>query len=120
MDFKSHFESFSCKLLPDSIVGFDDNETQLWSEKTSITTDPEKASRVWEALKKRLTSRAYDAVYRIHLSGAPGADMILYRFLVKVFTSRANIEENYADADVLKIKIWISKYARKPRGCDNL
>lgn len=98
------FDSFKDRLKPDRIEGFDATGQMLWAEKIQVGSDQEKANRVWEALKKRLTAHAYNAVYRIHLSEAPDAEMILYRFLVKVFASPANIEENYGDPDVLKIK----------------
>ncbi|HEX3007776.1 MAG TPA: TIGR03915 family putative DNA repair protein [Bacteroidales bacterium] len=98
------FDSFKDKIAPDRIEGFGWEETVLWAEKMSVATDPVKAGRVWEGLRKRLTARAYNAVYRIQLSGVPDSEMILFRFLQKVFATTINIEENYSDPDVLKIK----------------
>lgn len=98
------FEAFKNRYAPGRIEGFDFLEPMLWTDKITITTDPEKANRVWEAVKVRLTSRAYNAVYRIQLSGITDAEMVLFRFLQKVFASKINIEENYSDPDVLKIK----------------
>lgn len=98
------FEIFRNKLKPERIESFESQENILFAEKISIVTDQEKACRVWEALKKRLTERAYNAVYRIHLSGATDAEMILYRFMLKVFASTVCIEENFGDPDVLRIK----------------
>lgn len=98
------FEAFRNKIVPDRIEEFSFREPMLWAEKISVATDTEKANRVWEALKKRLSANAYNAVYRIHLSGMPLAEMILFRFLAKVFASPVNIEENYSDPDVLMIR----------------
>jgi probable DNA metabolism protein len=98
------FESFKNRLIPERIEEFGFEQPVLWMEKFSVATDTEKANRVWEALKKRLTARAYNAVYRICISGIPEAEMILFRFIQKVFAAKVNIEENYADPDVLCIK----------------
>jgi probable DNA metabolism protein len=98
------FEAFRNRIVPDRIEAFGFREPLLWAEQISVATETGKANRVWEALKKRLSSHAYNAVYRIHLSGMPLAEMILYRFLVKVFASPVNIEENFGDPDVLMIR----------------
>lgn len=98
------FETYQNRCLPEAIESFGSYQPLIWSEQIPITTDAEKASRVWKAIKTRLTGRAYDAVFRIHLSEAENSLMLLYRFLQKVFASKINIEENYADPDVLRIK----------------
>ena len=98
------FEAFKNKISPARIEDFGFQEPMLWAEKISISTRSENANRVWNALKNKLTERGYNAVYRIQLSGMPDAEMVLFRFLQKVFASPVNIEENYADADVLMIK----------------
>lgn len=98
------FEAFKNKLVPDRIEAYDFQESMLWTERVTIATNSENANRVWEALKNRLTARAYNAVYRIQLSGMPDAEMVLFRFIQKVFATKVNIEENYADPDVLRIK----------------
>jgi len=98
------FDVIKNKITPERIEDLDFKEPLLWTEKLIIETNPDKANRVWQALKKRLTERGYNAIYRIHLSGMPDAEMILFRFILKVFASPVNIEENYTDPDVLRIK----------------
>lgn len=98
------FESYSSKCLPDAIFPEGTNQPALWGDSIMIQTDNEKAARVWKAIKSRLTERAYDAVFRIHLSEAENSLMLLYRFLQKVFATKIGIEENYADPDVLRVK----------------
>lgn len=98
------FDTFKNKIVPDAIEADGFHEPMLWVEKLVIRTDPDKASRVWKALKLKLSPIAYNAVYRIHLSGINEAEMVLFRFLQKVFASAVNIEENYVDKDVLRIK----------------
>ncbi len=98
------FDVIKNKITPERIEDLDFKKPLLWTEKLIIETNPDKANRVWQALKKRLTERGYNAIYRIHLSGMPDAEMILFRFILKVFASPVNIEENYTDPDVLRIK----------------
>ena len=106
------FEAFKNKIVPDRIESLDFHEPMLWMDKLAIATDEEKAGRVWAALKKRLTERGYNAVYRIHLSEVPEAEMILFRFMQKVFASAVNIEENFSDSDVLRVKNLDKKLAK--------
>jgi probable DNA metabolism protein len=106
------FEVFKNKIVPDRIERMDYHEPMLWMDKLTIATDEEKAGRVWTALKKRLTERGYNTVYRIHLSEVPEAEMILFRFIQKVFASAVNIEENFSDPDVLRVKNLDKKLAK--------
>lgn len=98
------FDAFKNKIVPAKIEAFDYQEPSLWTEKISVVTDQEKANRVWNGIRKKLSANAYHAVYCIQLSGIPQAEMALFRFLVKVFASSVNIEENFSDPDVLAIQ----------------
>lgn len=106
------FDAFKNKIVPDKIESLDYYEPMLWVDKLIIPTDLEKAARVWTALKKRLTERGYNTVYRVHLAQAPEAEMILFRFIQKVFASSVNIEENFADPDVLRISTLNKKIGK--------
>jgi probable DNA metabolism protein len=107
------YEVYAHKLVPQRIESLAFLESILWSEKIEINTDIQKSGRVWNALKRRMSSNASDALFRVHLSEYKGIEMVLLRYIQKSFLSAKSIEENFGDTDVLKISRLDRKVCRE-------
>lgn len=88
----------------------------LWSlfgdELCEVATDAEKARRVWRGLEKKLSRGALGAVATAFLCADDGADMVIYRFICRFFDSQESVENDFSDADVVRLL----KNCRKVRG----
>ena len=71
-----------------------------------VTTDEEKARRVWGGLEKRLSQEAMRLIIVSWQSELPALNQALFGYICKVFRQSegsASIERNYADPDVLAV-----------------
>ena len=69
-----------------------------------MVTETEKAERVFRGLEKRLSRQARTDLMLAWLSEQPGSDLILFRYLRKVFDSPRPVERDYADSDVFAVR----------------
>jgi probable DNA metabolism protein len=98
------FESFERRQMPDEIKSIRESAVSLWNESIIITSEPEKADRVWHALIKSISDTAANRLFRIHYSGIENIEMPMFSLICKIFESGPEILENCADPDVLAIK----------------
>jgi len=98
------FEIYELKLQD---IVFAKNEASgalLFSESYWVTTDIQKAKRVLNGLKTRLSADGFANIYRAFLSDIDKIEEILFRFVKYVFSSSINIEEDLANAEVLDVR----------------
>lgn len=101
------FEVYNRKIFPDLLLKEGEPLPFFYDETISVITSEEKYSRVWKGLQKKLSASALSNLTYGWLSELPGIDMLLLRYMKKVFDSPASIETNFADEDVLELsKIW--------------
>jgi probable DNA metabolism protein len=98
------FESFERRQMPDNILGSGDVAGELWGETVKITSDANKAGRVWQALVGKISDKRANILFRIHFSGIEAVDMPLFRLIRNIFLKGPDAIDNYADPDVLLIK----------------
>ena len=110
------FESFDIKLVPDLLVDTQQQHSYLFTTVHVITTDEQRADRVWLGLKKKLSYKYCQMLYHVFLSELPEVDMLVFRYMRKVFESNHNIEREVGDPvviDVMKIGQKVSREAQR-------
>ncbi|MBT2160629.1 TIGR03915 family putative DNA repair protein [Zobellia barbeyronii] len=78
------------------------SQSGLFSETETIFTQMDKAKRVWNGIHKK-SHNAIKDIYFAFLSENKGIELVLYRYICKLFTSETSIASDYSDDIVLKI-----------------
>ena len=97
------FDAYSRKRFPDFLLRAEEPLPLFYDELHTVTTDLEKAERVWKALQKKLSSAALSAFTQCWLSELLDAPMQMFRYMRKVIDAPHSIETDFSDADVLAI-----------------
>jgi len=96
------FDAFSLKEQPEELLTEGD-ALPLFCERTyQVTTDEEKARRVWTGLEKKLTREAMKLISVSWLSELKELNTPLFRYVCKVFR-QGDVSRNFADTDVLTV-----------------
>lgn len=98
----SVFVAFEEKI---QVVDIQRNSVQqkgLFSDSTIIFTHVEKARRVWNGVEKKSHS-AIKNIYFAFMSESKNVELLLYRYIRKLFAKRFAIHSDYSDEIVLKI-----------------
>jgi probable DNA metabolism protein len=103
------FEAYSQKLFPDALLPAGDNPPLFVDYTQTVVSDRSKSERVWTGLQKKLEKNACNMLLHVWLSELEGTDILLFRYMRKIFDSKEKIEYNFGDNDVLEI----SRIARK-------
>ncbi|MBU3025798.1 TIGR03915 family putative DNA repair protein [Zobellia galactanivorans] len=96
------FVAFEEKAVVSDIQKHSVCQNGLFSETETIFTQMDKAKRVWNGIHKKSHSAIKD-IYFAFLSEHKGIEMLLYRFIRKMFASNTSIASDYSDGLVLKI-----------------
>lgn len=98
----SVFVAFEEKI---QVVDIQKNSVQqsgLFSDSTIIFTHVEKAKRVWHAIEKKSQS-AVKNIYFAFMSESKNVELLLYRYIRKLFAKRFAVQADYSDDIILKI-----------------
>jgi len=74
----------------------------LFSDTETIFTNLDKAKRVWNGIQAK-SSSAIKNIYFAYMSENKGIELLLYRYVRKLFASSSSIHSDYSDGIVLKI-----------------
>lgn len=107
------FDAFTMKFFPGEIYGPDDVLPLTVTEVHTVLVTPEKPSRVFAALKKKLSPLAVRAMLYTWLSEQPGSDAALFRFICKVLRAQKSIEGDMADPDMWEVERLRRKVAKE-------
>ncbi|MCL1937913.1 MAG: TIGR03915 family putative DNA repair protein [Candidatus Azobacteroides sp.] len=102
------FDIYNRKVFPDRIQG-GHLPVPLFTETYTVVSDPEKADRVIEGLKKKISRQALHHLFICYLSEIENIEASLFRYIRKTLESPSGIEVNFADEDVL----FLSKIYKK-------
>lgn len=103
----SVFDAYARKTFPDRLLEEGEPLPLFYDEVYTVTTDEEKANRVWRALEKKLSKVALSMITVSWLSELPEIDSLLFRYIRKNIDAPRAIEMNFGDPDVLELsKIW--------------
>ena len=101
------FEVYNRKIFPDLLLKNGEPLPLFFNEAINVKTFEEKHQRVWQGLRRRLSTSALSNLTYGWLSELPGIDLLLLRYMKKVFDSPISIETNFTDTDVLELsKVW--------------
>jgi probable DNA metabolism protein len=111
------FDAYSRKTFPDALLAQTESAPLFVTEEHVVITDLEKSGRVWRALEKRLSKDVCNMLFFSWLSEEPGVDMVLMRYMRRVFDSppapknsptahakSTSVETDFSDPDILKVK----------------
>lgn len=109
----SIFEIYEYKLNDVVIARESVYQPSLTDNEHKVHTNLQKASRVWNGLKTKLSPRALQALYHSFLSEEKGIENSMLVYVRYAFASKQAIEFNYADTSVLKITQTARKVNRE-------
>jgi len=98
------FEAYERKAWPASIAQEQLAQPGMFGENVAVVTDEQKASRVWQGLRKKLSVTALQALFHTYLWEQPGFEQIIFNYIRLVFAQEASIEGNYAAPCVLQVQ----------------
>ena len=96
------FDAFSLKEQPEQLLAKGDALPLFCDRTYHVSTDEEKARRVWAGLEKHLPREAMKLISVSWLSELPELPTPLFQYICKVFR-QGDISKNFADADVLAV-----------------
>ena len=96
------FDAYALKELPEKLLKAGDALPLFCERSYQVTTDEEKAQRVWAGLEKRLEREALKLISVSWLSELPELSTPLFHYIYKVF-KLGDIAKNFADPDVLAV-----------------
>lgn len=96
------FKAFDERIEIADIQKNSEAQRGLFSDTETVFTQMDNAKRVWNGIQKKSNS-AIKNVYFAFLSESKGIEMLLYRYIRKLFSPTDMIHLNFSDDTVLKI-----------------
>ena len=96
------FDAYDLKEQPEELLKSGDALPLFCDHTYQVTTDEEKAQRVWTGLEKKLEREALKLISVSWLSELRELNTPLFHYIYKVF-QRGDISRNFADPDVLSV-----------------
>lgn len=78
------------------------SQNGLFSETQTIFTQMDKAKRVWNGIQRK-SNTAIKNIYFAYQGESKGIELLLYRYIRKMFAQNGSIHSDYSDGVVLKI-----------------
>ena len=97
------FDAFKLKKMPECLLSDDDLVPLLVSQSHQVEYRNSKYERVYTALQKKLSPIALNQLLFTWLSQLPESDLIIFRYICKVFKANGSIETDFGDPDVLTV-----------------
>ena len=95
------FDAFDKKIMPFTISQH--KLPDLFADSLPIVTETQKANRVLNGLKKKISPSALNMLFVCWLSELKEVEMLLFNYICKAFLAKKSIELNFADVDVLEL-----------------
>ncbi|MTI80383.1 MAG: DNA metabolism protein [Firmicutes bacterium] len=97
------YEAYYRETKPDDIVKADNPSANLFAELIDIKTDDNKADKVYQAAKGKISTWALRHVFYAYLSELDGVGNLIYRYLQLGFKVGKDIDRYLTDDRVLRI-----------------
>lgn len=97
------FDAYLRKRFPDQLLTPSEPLPLFCDEIYDVSTDTEKAERVWAALQRKLSRHAVASLTACWLSELPQAPFLLFRYMRKAVDAPRFAETNFADPDILAV-----------------
>lgn len=98
------FEIYELKLEDVVFAKSEVANTLLFSERYFVETDLQKAKRVLNGLKQRLSSEGFANIYKAFLSEIDKMDETLFQYVKYIFSSAINVEDDLSNSPVLEVR----------------
>ncbi|MFH6603969.1 TIGR03915 family putative DNA repair protein [Maribacter algicola] len=96
------FVAFEEKIQVSDIQKNSVSQNGLFSDTETIFTNIEKAKRVWNGIQAK-SSSAIKNIYFAYMSESKGVELLLYRYIRKLFAGPSSGHSDYSDGIVLKV-----------------
>ena len=107
------FDAYSRRMFPDALLAEGEPAPLFTTEDHTVVTDPEKSGRVWRGIEVRIPKYVCNMLFFGWLSEEPGVDMMLARYIRRIFDSDKNISTDFSDPDILRIKQLAAKVSKE-------
>ena len=107
------FEVYEYRFTDVTIVQSGGAQANVFDQHHTSVADEAKAQRVWNGLKKKVSSTAINQVYRTFLSELPGMENQLLQYVRYIFESKLTVEYDYSNSFVLFVKQTEQKVRRE-------
>lgn len=109
------FDAYSRRMWPDALLSEGELAPLFTDEDHTVVTSSEKSERVWTALAKKLPHGVCNMLMMGWLSEEPGVDMMLARYMRRIFDEpgRGKVYTDFSDPDILRIKQLAQKVSRE-------
>ncbi len=107
------FDAYNRRQWPERLIAPGEAAPMFASEVFEAHASREKAARVWAGVEKRLPAQVRSMLMHVWLSEEPGADMLLFRYMRKVFDSHGDVSADFSDDDILEAKKIAHKVSRE-------
>ena len=94
------FHAYARREFPDFLVVEGEPGPLFVEERFRVVTDEVLAARVWRGLEQRAGKGVCNMVLCVWLSEEEGADMLLFRYLCRIFGSPHGVEYDFTDSAV--------------------
>ena len=75
------FDAYTAERPPEAVESSSSDQLGFFERRITIPNDPTKSERVWKGLKKHLGSKRRRQLFDAYLSGGPGVETMIYRFV---------------------------------------
>jgi probable DNA metabolism protein len=107
------FDAFKLKKMPECLLTEGQVEPLLVTESHFVEFRNSKFERVQTALEKKISTTSLNQLIYVWLSELPESDLIIFRYICKVFKAEHSIETDFADPDVLFVRDIAKKVSRE-------
>ena len=107
------FEIYEYKIAQPNIVNSNTETGSLFGRIHEVQTNKDKTARVFKKLKDKLTPNAFSNLYKTFLSETKEIENLVYRYIAYILSSKASVENDYSNADVLALQQLSRKVHRE-------
>ncbi len=107
------FDCYHQKLIPDLIVKKYRYQPGIFDQVKIVPTDMKKAERVLKGLRKKLTPSGIRSLHMAFHSELSDIEITIYNYIRLAMSSNTNIEQDYRQATVLRIRQVVKMVGRE-------
>lgn len=98
------FDAYQLKTFPTHLLAANEPAPLFCTVVHTVTTDEQKAERVWTHLERKMSKMALHSLTVSWLAdGIDNTDELIFRYIHKMIDAKQSIETNFGDADVLRL-----------------
>ena len=75
------FDAYTAERPPEAVESSGSDQMRFFESRVTIPNDPTKSERVWKGLKRHLGMNRRQKLFDAYLSGNPGVETMIYRFV---------------------------------------